>query len=83
MLLQSYNQLVQLDFFNQVLLQEPTPCVFYELKQQHATPMSQRIDVNQGIHSNINQSGLSQQSWYSETDGPVDPIQFSVPVEQL
>ena len=59
MLLEPCNQLVQLDFFNQILLQQPAPCVFYELKQEHATPMSHGIDVNQGIHFNIHQSSVS------------------------
>ena len=83
MVFQSGGQIVEFNFADQVLLQDATAGVLYELEQQRATPMTQGIDVNERIHANIDQSSFSQHAGYLETDCPVNIIQLCVRVEKL
>lgn len=74
-------QRVELDFSDELLLENPGARVLDEFGHQHATRMARRVHVDQRVRADVEQSCIAQHAWRAQTDGAVDAALFCVAFE--
>ena len=70
MAFQSGGQFVEFHFADQFFVQHAQARILDEFEQQHTTPMTRRINMNQSVHADIDQPRFSL-SMCGHTDPPI------------